>query len=360
MTSSAPPKIAILRRPLRPAENPPGGATDRVRPLFEAFARLGAPALPVTFEEDHLAEVRRTLLGFDAVLVFVDPINPPDGRDRSLLDPLLREVAAAGVVVSTHPEVILKMGTKEVLWTTRDLPWGSDVHAYRTAEQLAAELPARVALEGPRVLKQYRGNGGDGVWKVEPADVERAVDSPPTLATPVRVLHAQRGSTEEVVALEEFLRRMRRYIEESGPLIDQPFQPRLPEGQIRVYVVVDRVAGFGLQHVKALMPAPPGSAPADLEPEPRTYYDADLSSTQPLRRLMDEGWIALMQDSLGIATDDLPLLWDIDFLLGPRDAEGRDTYVLCEINVSSVIPFPPSAAEPLARATIARARRAHR
>ena len=36
----------------------------------------------------------------------------------------------------------------------------------------------------------------------------------------------------------------------------------------------------------------------------------------------------------------LPVLWDADFLYGPRTASGDDTYVLCEINVSSVIPFP--------------------
>ena len=36
----------------------------------------------------------------------------------------------------------------------------------------------------------------------------------------------------------------------------------------------------------------------------------------------------------------LPLLWDANFLLGPKDNYGKDTYVLCEINVSSVYPYP--------------------
>ena len=53
---------------------------------------------------------------------------------------------------------------------------------------------------------------------------------------------------------------------------------------------------------------------------------------------------------LGIATDDLPVIWDADLLLGPRTAAGEDTYVLCEINVSSVFPIPDEAPETLAAA----------
>ena len=43
-----------------------------------------------------------------------------------------------------------------------------------------------------------------------------------------------------------------------------------------------------------------------------------------------------------MARDELPVLWDADFMYGPRTAAGEDTYVLCEINCSSVIPFPPA------------------
>jgi hypothetical protein len=39
------------------------------------------------------------------VLVWVNPIH--EGRNRALLDALLREVAARGVWVSAHPDVIL-------------------------------------------------------------------------------------------------------------------------------------------------------------------------------------------------------------------------------------------------------------
>jgi hypothetical protein len=49
----------------------------------------------------------------------------------------------------------------------------------------------------------------------------------------------------------------------------------------------------------------------------------------------------------------LPVLWDADFLYGPKTAAGEDSYVLCEINVSSVAPFPESAVAPVAKAALA-------
>lgn len=46
------------------------------------------------------------------------------------------------------------------------------------------------------------------------------------------------------------------------------------------------------------------------------------------------------------------MIWDADFLLGARTAEGADSYVLCEINVSSVFPFPDAAPDVIAATTL--------
>ena len=59
---------------------------------------------------------------------------------------------------------------------------------------------------------------------------------------------------------------------------------------------------------------------------------------------------------LSIDAESLPIIWDADFLYGPRTATGEDTYVLCEINVSSVAPFPEQASEEIARLSMARLR----
>ena len=85
--------------------------------------------------------VRDQLLGLDGVLVWVNPIE--QGLDRSKLDPLLREVADAGVWVSAHPDVILKMATKQVLVDTKQMSWGTDTKLYRTARGAAERSPRR-------------------------------------------------------------------------------------------------------------------------------------------------------------------------------------------------------------------------
>jgi len=63
------------------------------------------------------------------------------------------------------------------------------------------------------------------------------------------------------------------------------------------------------------------------------------------------------QNLLEIDADNLPILWDCDFLLGPKKENGEDTYVLCEINVSSVAPYPASAVSYIVDATAVQVRR---
>ena len=69
--------------------------------------------------------------------------------------------------VSAHPDTILKMGTKEVLYRTKDLGWGADTDLYRSHEEFALRFPVKLAVAGARVLKPLRGNDGQGVLKVE-------------------------------------------------------------------------------------------------------------------------------------------------------------------------------------------------
>ena len=71
----------------------------------------------------------------DAVLVWFNPDE--GGRDRSMLDAMLREIAKAGVFVSAHPDVILKLGTKEVL-VSDPRYWMGLRHAYLSLDGAVA------------------------------------------------------------------------------------------------------------------------------------------------------------------------------------------------------------------------------
>jgi hypothetical protein len=319
-------RVAILWRGDAAARASARPATSRFKAVFAALADVGVAAEPIVYEDDVREAVRARLAALDGVLVWVNPIH--EGRSRVHLDALLREVAGRGVWVSAHPDVILKMGTKEVLHRTRTMSWGCDTALYRTAEAMRRELPARLGA-GPRVIKRNRGNGGQGVWKVEVlAGSERPM---------VRVLDATKDAPEEL-ALEAFLARCAEYFDD-GCVIDQPFQARLHEGVVRCYMAGDRCAGFGHQKVKALVDAPAARAAAG----PRLYVSNADPRFQRLRALMEDEWTPQLTALLDIPPHDLPMIWDADFMLGPPGADGSDSYVLGEINVSSVFPIPAEA-----------------
>ena len=326
-------RVAVLWRGDAATRRDATPETSRFKAVFAALTDVGVDAEPVVYEDDVLDTVRTQLAALDGVLVWVNPIH--EGRNRARLDALLREVAAHGVWVSAHPDAILKMGTKEVLHRTRTMSWGCDTALYRTPEAMRAELPARLAA-GPRVIKRSRGNGGQGVWKVE------ALASPHSRPM-VRVLDATKDVPEEL-ALDAFLERCLEYFADGG-VIDQPFQSRLSEGVVRCYMAGDRCAGFGHHKVKALVDAPASRAEAGQ----RLYTSNADPRFQRLRRFMEDEWTPQLISLLNIPPQDLPMIWDADFMLGPTGADGADTYVLGEINVSSIFPMPDEAPAEIAR-----------
>ena len=342
-------RIAILWRGDHAARREATAQNNRFHRIFEELAALGIDAEPAVYDEAFAGDVREQLLAADGVLVWVDPIH--QGKTRPALDDMLREVAGRGPWVSAHPDVILKMGVKEVLHRTKDLGWGTDTRLYRTAAEFEAAFPTSLRTSGPRVLKQNRGNGGQGVWKVEAASQEPVV----------RVLQALRGSVPEEMKLAEFMQRCEGYFAAGGCIVDQPFQPRLPDGMIRCYMAGDKVAGFGHQLIKALLPPPPeGPDSPAAQPGPRVMHGPSAAPFQKLRQQMEAEWTPQMTALLGIDTAALPVIWDADFLYGPRTASGEDSYVLCEINASSCFAVPDEAPAAIARLALHRLKEAAR
>src|SRR5262245_36468937 len=324
-----------------------------------ALAEKGIAVEGAPYVADDVEALREQLMRVDGVLVWINPIV--DGRDRTDLNKVLVDVAATGVFVSAHPDVIAKMGTKDVLFRTRNMGWGCDVRHYPTVAALRRLLPESLATGEARVLKQERGHSGDGVWRVELAG--QAGTGTASAVSPhaaVRVRHAKRESVETTMSLAAFIGQCEPYFSRGGRMIDQIYQRRLPEGMVRCYLVRDRVAGFGEQLVNALYPAASG-APADSAPQPgpRLYYPPTRADLQPPKDRLEREWLAELCGIVGVDKAQLPILWDADFLYGEKDADGADTYVLCEINVSSVYPFPDDALGPLAAETLARIERRH-
>jgi hypothetical protein len=309
--------------------DPSDPQTCKLRGVFDAFSALGVEAEPVVYSDDGADAVREQLLGLDGVLVWVNPIE--QGLDRSRLDALLREVAEAGVWVSAHPDVISKLATKKVLVDTRHMSWGTDTRLHGTAEELRERLRG---LDVAVVLKQLRGMGGNGVWKVDPAEAALLVQ------------HAVRGSRPERVSVDEFLARCETYFADGGSIVEQPFQPRLAEGMVRVYLTHDRVVGFARQYPRGLLPP----AEAEHAPNAKVFELASAPAYADLRERMESEWVPQLQETAGVDTQSLPVIWDADFL------NGDTGYVLCEINASSTFAFPEHAMPGVAAAALQRIR----
>lgn len=346
---SEPLRIGILWRGDRSSS--PSTPDDRhgLGPLYDAFRERSLEPRPVVFEDSALAEVRDELLALDGVLVWVNPIQ--DGANRSNLDPLLSEAESHGVWISARPGVILKLGTKEVLFSTREVGWGGGIDLYRTPQEFTERFTTWLGARRVGVLKQGRGNGGNGVWRVELLD-ETAQPDPDAL---VRVQDALvRDGSTETISLGAFMARCEQYFAWSGCLVAQPFHERLSDGMIRCYLSRDEVVGFCHQWPRGLLDA------GNLTPQRAStpMVGTDGAGYERLRDQMQREWIPRMIEGLHIDRDDLPVIWDADFLYGPRTLDGQDTYVLCEINVSAVWPFPPMAAGVVAAAAIAGTREA--
>ena len=95
---------------------------------------------------------------------------------------------------------------------------------------------------------------------------------------------------------------------------------------VRCYFVGTDVVGFARQY------ADPTAAGDVLGlPSAKTMLPPDEPQFSRLRDSLESEWVPGMQKLVGIDEQELPALWDADLLYGPRDANGDDTYVLCEI-----------------------------
>jgi hypothetical protein len=333
------PKVGLLWRHEwdPPRSDAPVAESCKLHGVFSAFRGLGVLAEPVIYADDCVADVREQLLGLDGVLVWVNPLE--QGLDRSGLDALLREVAKAGVWVSAHPDVIMRMATKRVLFDLREMSWGTDTRLYLSPAELRDGL---VTLDGraPRVLKRERGMGGQGVWKIDRDQSDRSA---------IRVQEAVRGARQMRLTPEDFVARCEPYFEHGGVMVEQPFQDRIAEGMIRVYLSHDRVVGFAHQYPAGLRPESAGEPPAG-----KTFETATAAAFKRLREAVESEWVPQLQQILDLETPRLPVIWDADFLYGPKTASGEDTYVLCEINASSTFAFPEHAMPSVAEAALAR------
>lgn len=301
---------------------------EKYKDLANAFSSEGINIESVLYNDGAAAKLATELLKFDAVLIWVNPIE--QGNNRAKLDALLAEISDKGCFVSTHPEVILKMGTKDVLYKTKDMDWGGDTKMYTSHKDFLNRFYESLKTSGTRVLKQYRGNGGNGVYKI-------AYSS----ANELRLTHAMDGSVERNLLFTDFYNEFKSFFLNDGLLIDQEWNKNIVNGMVRCYLTGRKVAGFGFQEINALYES---NDKTHIPPGKRYYFTENCGLFSDLKEIMQNKWVPQLQKKLSIAESMMPVIWDADFFINkPNSKKTNKKYTLCEINVSCVSPFPPSA-----------------
>ena len=325
MDSSKTNKVALMWRGDPRAPDRPTHYETRLQPVINSLRGAGYAPEPIVYFDEQATIARDRLLACCAALVWINPLA--DGRDRSIVDDVLRDVAAHGVWVSAHPDVIAKIGVKTVLFHTQHLGWGSDVRLYETPADFALRFPAALGL-GARVLKPNRGSDGQGILKVAsvgPHDIS--------------VQHASSDEVQlmDVDALRDIVAPV---FARAGGLIDQEAHPT-DGGMVRCYVCGDRVIGFAIQRPRQAYPSP--EQPAFAMNSAKEMWGPDHQPFSDLRASMEEDWIPRLLAAHALDRQDLPALWDADFLWRATISPGRSRFALCEINASCVSPFPDTA-----------------
>jgi hypothetical protein len=164
------------------------------------------------------------------------------------------------------------------------------------------------------------------------------------------VQHAVRDSVPESLSVDEFAARCEPYFDGNGLMVAQPYQARLAEGLIRVYMTHDQVVGFAHQYPRGLLPP----ADASTTTTAKTFELPSAAAYGDLRNRMESEWMPEMQELLSLDTHRLPVIWDADFLYGTKTTSEDDAYVLCEINASSTFAFPEHAMPTVAKAATQR------
>lgn len=302
---------------------------EKYKHLAAAFLEKGFDVHSVIYNDILVDKLAKELSSYEAILVWVNPVE--QGNDRKILDALLTELSARGVYVSAHPDVILKIGTKEVLYKTKETEFGGDTKLYHSFEDFKERFFNSAGET--RILKQYRGNGGSGVFKVDLTNLKKNV---------IVVTHAKTTDEERKLTTEGFLNEFKQYFNQGNILIDQEWNPNITNGMVRCYLTGNKVSGFGYQEVNALFPKKEGELKSRF-PGKRYYFSEDCGLFQDLRGIMENKWVPEIQKITSVKTEMLPVIWDSDFFINKINTENsKEKYTLCEINVSSVSPFPES------------------
>lgn len=316
-------------------------------PMMDYLKKLGWSAEVVMLSDDILRDFEKTKGIHEYVKnnadAYVSRVNPGNLKEEKLYFSLLRTLCSDGVIGMPHPDAMIGYGAKDALTKLRNTELvPTDTLAYydpAEAQRIGVNWTAggehdfkknfpKTLAKGERVLKQNRGSTGEGIWRVQIKDPDkyRGVSELP-LDAEIRCTEAVDNHVE-VRKLGEFMDFCEKYLKgDNGMLVDMTFLPRIKEGEIRILMLYK-------DPIYVVHKKPAEGADA---------FSATLFSGAKYRYDKPEQWSELVGYFLNnlpeiktkLGNYDLPLIWTADFILD-TDANGKDKYVLGEINCSCV------------------------
>ncbi|KAK3268177.1 hypothetical protein CYMTET_23305 [Cymbomonas tetramitiformis] len=312
-------------------------------PICNGVINAGASCDLIQYDADKHDEFAAKLESYDAFIVRVNPgqLSAPGvcAGAQERFDTLMTAIAAKGKPVWSSSNVQTCMGAKSSLAKITKLSCGLvDNLAYYNAAELEVGFKKTVAFQ-PRVIKQNRGHGGEGVWMcwledkeyVDNYGYQMLEDSDRLKLMEMNDNHCEYHTVAEFL---EFCINGRtekagtwisvspgKYMEggeeAGGIMVDHRLLPVASAvGEVHMTMVKDKL--FQTIHRKPNMICEYGTM-IYKEGSKKTYYGPGDSPYSDLEAKFVGRDVPLLMEALDIADQPLPLLWTVKFL--PMDWE---------------------------------------
>lgn len=296
------------------------------KPILKAIKETTAYETDIVFYRPKKSEQLLEFLQKNAFAV-ISRINPGNLKEVDPYFQFLKQLSTSGVQVHTHPDVMINLDFKDILFKLKNSALGEKTTMfYQDFIDFKTDFPTVIQREKIRVLKTNYGSTGEGVYLV-------------SLKESGKVICTEAVNNEKVKfdSLEAFMDDFESkfepedtdavYFKNKKGFVSCKYLNRISEGEIRVLLVNDKP--IAVVHKKPQE----GEFSATLFSGAKYYYEAP---TEPKWKEV----ISLTMNGLDDIKElcqgqDFPLLWTMDYILD-YDEQGADIYVLSETNCSCV------------------------
>ena len=337
-------------------KGPDGHRIDSI-PIANGVIKTGNCCEIIKYCDAKHDDFARRVKQYDAVIVRINPgelsANALPGTQERF-DDLMSDLLRRGQLVWPAPLAQLRMGAKDSLVAINSLACGlPDTCAYASAEEMEAGLKKTAAFQ-PRVIKQNRGTGGEGVWLVYARKAlcaafgESALEDHDMLAlVEMSDNHVEYHTVKEFIAFcaggpspeagEWRSTVPGKYFAGGGGarggqvVVDQRLLPRIAEGEVRLLMVGDQ-----LQMIIHSKPADGGLSATGGAHASQTFFRPGCRQYAELERRFLAQDLPQLKKALGIEHEPLPLLWTADFIPKDGAVPGTTEYAISEFNCTCV------------------------